>query len=85
MDKYAAKNSLSSKAVIQNRRKGRVFQTTTKGVPNHQPSPARNFKGDSLNGGKKKKKKTKSNKDYKGPQNITRNPNSTGNTMTLNS
>ena len=33
----------------------------------------------------KQSKKTKSNKDYKGPENMTRNSNSTGNTMALNS
>ena len=42
-----------------------------------------NFKGDSLSGGGKKK--DQSNKDCKGPENTTRNTNSTVNTMALNS
>ena len=55
--KYAAKNSLSSKAVIQNRKRDRKFprQTKIKGVCDHYTSPARNFKGDSLRGEKMKK------------------------------
>ena len=57
-EKYATMNSLSSKAVIQNRRRDKKFprQTKIKGVCDHETSPARNFKGDSLTGEKMKKK-----------------------------
>ena len=50
---------LSSKAVIQNRRRDNEFprQTKTKGVCNHLTIPARNFKGDSLRGEKMKQNK----------------------------
>ena len=45
----AAKNSLPSKAVIQNRRRDKKFprQTNIRGVWDHYTSPARNLKGHS--------------------------------------
>ena len=64
-EKYAAKNSLPSKAVIQNRRRDTKFprQTKIKGVCDHETISARNFKGDSLRREKNRKKKIKSKKD----------------------
>ena len=72
-------NSFFSKSVIQERRREKDFprQATYKGVHDQLTSPVRNFKMDSSSGGKKE---TKSNKDEKGPENVTRNTNSSGNT-----
>ena len=48
-EKSAAKNTLFSKATIQNRRRDRVSQKIkAKAVHGHCTSPARNIKGDSL-------------------------------------
>ena len=71
-------NSFFSKGVIQERReKDFPRQATYKGVHDHLTNPVRNFKRDSSSGGKKE---TKSNKDEKGPENVTRNTNSSSNT-----
>ena len=64
-EKYATKNSLSSKAVIQNRRRNQEFprQTKTKGILTTKPAWPEII-GGSLSGEKtKQNKKTKSNKD----------------------
>ena len=67
LEKYVAKNSLSSKDVIQNRRIDKKFpkQTKIKGACDHETSPARNFKEDSLRGEKMKKKQKQKQKDQK--------------------
>ena len=71
-------NSFFSKGVIQERReKDFPRQATYKGVHDHLTNPVRNFKRDSSSWGKKE---TKSNKDKTGPENVTRNTNSSGNT-----
>ena len=72
-------NTYFSKGVIQDRRRDKDFprQATYKGVHDHLTSPVRNFKRDSSSGGKKE---TKSNKDEKGSENVTRNTNTSGNT-----
>ena len=46
--KYAAKNPLTRKSVIQKRRRDKGFpkQTKTKGICHHQTSPTRDPKGD---------------------------------------
>ena len=68
-ERYLAKNTLSSKAVIQNRKKVRVFQTNSKGVHDHQTSTARNIKGDPLSGeGRPKAKKTRKQKNCRKQQ-----------------
>ena len=48
--KYAAKNPLSSKSEIQNRRRDNGFpkQTKTEGIHHHYTRPTRDPKGDSL-------------------------------------
>ena len=48
--KYAAKNPLCSKSVIQNRRRDKGFlkQTKTEGLHHHETSPMRDPKGDSV-------------------------------------
>ena len=79
-EKSAAKNTLSSKAVIQNRRsKEFPRQTKTKGVHDHKTSPERNIKGDSLSA-KERPKVTKPRK----VQRKTPNDNKIGNKMAIN-
>ena len=77
-------NSFFSKGVIQDRRRDKEFprQAKYKGVHDHLTNPVRNFKRDSSSGGKKE---TKSNKDQKGPEKVTGNTNSTGNTKAVSS
>ena len=49
--KYAAWNPLSSKSVIQNRRRDKGFpkQTKTAGIHHHPTRPTRDPKGDTVN------------------------------------
>ena len=50
---YAAENLLSSKSVIQNKRREKSFpkQTKTEGIHHHQTSPTRDPKGDPVRQG----------------------------------
>ena len=73
-EKFAAKNTLSSKAIIQNRKIDKEFprQTKTMGVCDDIASPARKIKGDCLRG-KKRPKVTKTRKEQrKSPETTTK-------------
>ena len=65
MGKYAAKNTLSIKTVSF-RREGEIISKTnkTKGIHEHQISPARNIKGDLLSR-KERPKATKTKKEQR--------------------